>query len=64
MQLSRKEQVAVTEKALEIAATVTGEKERLLGEKDRQLQLLFSQITSLEVSLAQKEEVGQWACRG
>lgn len=54
----------MTEKALEIAATVTGEKERLLGEKDRQLQLLFSQITSLEVSLAQKEEVGQWACRG
>lgn len=49
VQLSRKDQSAVQEKAAEIVATVT-------TEKDRQLQHLAGQITQLELNLSQKEE--------
>ena len=52
MQLTRREQSALQEKAQEIAATVS-------NEKDLQLQAVSVQVSQLEVALAQKEEVRQ-----
>jgi hypothetical protein len=53
VQLTRREQVAVQEKAQEIAANVS-------NEKDIQLQQVQAQISQLEIALVQKEEV---SCR-
>lgn len=50
VQLTRKEQTALQEKAQEIASTAS-------NEKDVQLQLTTAQVTQLEIALAQKEEV-------
>lgn len=58
MQLSRKDidkasvqNAAAQEKAVEIAATVT-------AEKDWQITSLATKVSQLEVALAQREEVG------
>ena len=50
VQLTRREQAAVQERAQELAASVS-------TEKDVQLQQVMQQVTSLEAALALKEEV-------
>lgn len=57
MQLTRREQTVLQEKAQEIAASVSGEKEALL-------QQAALQIQQLEMSLCAKEEVRQGTPRG
>ena len=50
VQLTRREQAALQEKAQEIASMAN-------TERDTQLQLTIAQVSQLEISLAQKEEV-------
>jgi hypothetical protein len=50
VQLTRREAAALHEKAQEIAASVSSEKET-------QIQQLSTQVSQLEIALAQKEEV-------